>query len=172
MPGISAVSPPISAARLPATFGDAAHHRGCGVHVQLAAGEIVEKEQRLGALHQDVVDTHRYKIDADGVVAVHVEGELQLGADAVGTRHQHRFAIALGHLEQGTEAADARQHAVAQGGTGERLDAFDQGVAGVDVDTGVAIGESGCGAVGGHVGRGGKRKKRARDQVANAGPGF
>jgi hypothetical protein len=66
MPGISAVSPPISAqpaclqpSAMPATtaLGD--------IRVELAGGEIVEEEQRLGALHDQIVDAHRDQIDPD-----------------------------------------------------------------------------------------------------------
>ena len=57
------------AAGLFAARGDALDHVGGGVDVELAAGEVVEEEQRLGALHQDVVDAHRHQVDADGVVA-------------------------------------------------------------------------------------------------------
>ena len=71
MPGISAVSPPISAQ--PACSQPAAMPLttvGGDVDVELAAGEVVEEEERLGALHEDVVDAHRHEIDADRVVAV------------------------------------------------------------------------------------------------------
>ena len=58
---------------------------------------------------------------------------------------QHRLAVALGELEQRAEAADARQHFGAHRALGERLDALDELVAGVDVDAGVAIGQGfGC----------------------------
>jgi hypothetical protein len=80
---------------------------GGGVDVELAGGEIVEEEHRLGALHQDVVDAHRDQVDADGVVAVELEGQLELGADAVGAGHQHRLLVFLRDLEQRAEAADA-----------------------------------------------------------------
>jgi hypothetical protein len=124
-----------------AAFGDAFDHGGGGIHVELAAGEVVEEEQRLGALHQDVVDAHGDQVLADGVVAVPVEGQLELGADAVGAGDQHRLAIFLRDLEQGAEAADAGEHFGAHGALRRRLDAFDEGVAGVDIDTGIAIGE-------------------------------
>ena len=58
------------AARRLAAVGDAADDFGGDVDVELAAGEVVEEEQRLGALHEDVVDAHRDEVDADGVVAV------------------------------------------------------------------------------------------------------
>jgi hypothetical protein len=32
-----------------------------------------------------------HQVDADGVVAIREEGDLELGADAIGTRHQHRI---------------------------------------------------------------------------------
>ena len=78
-----------------AALGDALDHRGRGVDIELAAGEVIEEEQRLGALHQNVIDAHRHQVLADGVVAVQLEGELELGADAVGAGNQHRLAIAL-----------------------------------------------------------------------------
>ena len=48
----------------------------------------------------------------------------------------------LDNLEQGAEAADAGQHFGAHGALGGGLDAFDEGIAGIDIDTGIAIGES------------------------------
>src|SRR5207249_9648319 len=43
---------------------DALDDFGGGRDVELAAGEIVEKEKRLSALREDVVDAHRNEIDA------------------------------------------------------------------------------------------------------------
>ena len=108
MPGISAVSPPISAQpamRQPSAMpgddplGDAV--------VELAGGEIVEEEQRLGALDDEVVGAHRDEVDADRVVPVVVDRELELGADAVVGGDQQRVGIAgrLG-IEEPAEAAD------------------------------------------------------------------
>ena len=65
---------------------------GADLRIELAAGEIVEKEQRLGALHHEVVDRHGDEIDADGVVAAGLDGDLDLGADAVGRGDQDRIA--------------------------------------------------------------------------------
>ena len=59
--------------------------------VELAGGEIVEEEQRLGALHDEVVDAHRDEVDADRVVHAGLDGDLELGADAVGGRDQDRI---------------------------------------------------------------------------------
>jgi hypothetical protein len=43
----------------------------------------------------------------------------------------------LGNLDQRAEAADAGQHFGAHGAFGQRLDALDQGIAGVDIDPGI-----------------------------------
>jgi hypothetical protein len=149
MLGISAVSPPISAQ--PASsqpLGDAFDHGGGGIHVEPAAGEVIEEEQRLGALHQDVIDAHRHQVLPDRVVAVPLEGQLELGADAVGARHQHRFAILFRNLEQRAEAADAGQHLRTHGALRRWLDAFHQRIPGIDIDAGIAVGERGRGWAG------------------------
>ena len=45
-------------ASLLAALGDAGDHAGGLLDVQLAGGEVVEEQQRLGALGQQVVDAH------------------------------------------------------------------------------------------------------------------
>ena len=77
MPGISAVSPPISAhpdssqpLAMPPTT-DAA------VSTDSLPQAVVQEEQRLGALHQDVVDAHGDQVDAHGVVTVPLERQAQ-----------------------------------------------------------------------------------------------
>ena len=60
--------------------------------LELAAGEIVEEKQRLGALHHEIVDRHGDKIDADGVMTAGLDRDLDLGADAVGGGDQDRIA--------------------------------------------------------------------------------
>jgi len=129
------------AACLLATGGDALDHPRRGRDVELAAGEIIEEEQRLGALHQDIVDAHRDEIDADRVVAVELECEFELGADAVGAGNQHRFAVLAGNPAQRAETADTGEHFGPHGFPGKRLDVLHERVAGVDIDTGIAIGQ-------------------------------
>ena len=63
---------------------------GADLRRELAGREIVEEEQRLGALHDDVVDAHRDEVDADRVVAAGLDRDLHLGADAVVGRDQDR----------------------------------------------------------------------------------
>ena len=133
-------------------------YRDAGVDID-AGNELVERIKPLvkrsfrpevmgglggfGALHQHVVDAHRHEVDADRVVALEVERQLQLGAHAVGPRNQHRLAIAFGHFEQRAETAETAEHALAQGFFGEWLDALDEGVAGIDVDAGITVGKGG-----------------------------
>jgi hypothetical protein len=75
-------------------------------------------------------------VDAGG------DGELQLGADAVGAGDQQRILVARRlEVEQRAEAAEAAGDARPLGALGERFDRLDQGVAGVDVDAGVLVGE-------------------------------
>jgi hypothetical protein len=76
-------------------------------------------------------------------VAIQFESQAQLGTDAVGTGHQHRLLVALGHFEQRTETADAAEHAVAQGFLGQRLDPVDKGIARIDIDAGITVGKGG-----------------------------
>ena len=56
------------AAGQPAAFRDAGDHRRADLRIELGAGEIIEKEQGLGALDHEIVDRHGDQIDADGVV--------------------------------------------------------------------------------------------------------
>src|SRR5690606_28834993 len=107
----------------------------------LAGGEVVQEEQRLGALHQHIVDAHGDQVDADAVVPVQLLRQLELGADAVGAADQHRLAVLARQVEQGAEAAQAAHHFRAEGALDQGLDALDDFVAGVDVDTRVAVGE-------------------------------
>ena len=84
MPGISAVSPPISAQPASAQPSAIAAITASAIAgVELRAGEIIEEEERLGALDDQVVGAHRDQVDADAVMAAAVDGELELGADAV-----------------------------------------------------------------------------------------
>ena len=56
---------------------------------QPARAEVVEEEQRLGALNQDVVDAVVDEILSDGVVLAREERDSQLRPDTVCTGHEH-----------------------------------------------------------------------------------
>ena len=60
---------------------------------ELAHGDVVEEEQRLGAVCRDVVGRHRDAVDADGVRDAHLDREQHLGPDAVGATHEHRITV-------------------------------------------------------------------------------
>ena len=79
------------AAVLPARARDAGDDLLGDVRRQPAGRQVVEEEQRLGALDEDVVDAVVDEIGADRVVPAGHERDLELGADAVGARHQHRL---------------------------------------------------------------------------------
>ena len=96
-------------------------------------------------MHQHVVNTHGDQVNAHGVVHIPLKREFELGAHAVGTAHQHRLFVALGHLKQGAKAANTGQHAFAHGFSGQRLNALDQGVARVDVHASGFVGQRGRG---------------------------
>src|SRR5690606_22529761 len=108
-----------------ATACDAADDGHRGVDVELGGGEVGEEEQRFGALHQDVVHAHADQVDADGVVAAELLGQLELDADAVGAGDQHRFAVHAGQVEQRAEPARAAHHFRAEAAPDQRHDALD-----------------------------------------------
>ena len=68
------------------------------------------------------------------------DGDLELGADTVGGGDQDRV-LEAGRLqiEQRAEAAEAGLGAGPRRRLGERLDRLDQGVAGIDIDPGIAV---------------------------------
>jgi hypothetical protein len=74
-------------------------------------------------------------------VAAELEGELELGADAVGSRDEDRRLVLRGQRAQRAEAADPGHHLGAHRAPGEGLDRLDQRIAGVDVDARVAVGK-------------------------------
>ena len=95
------------AAGFPAPLGYAGNDGCGGLRIEFAAGKIVQKEQRLRALHHEVVDRHRHQIDADAAMHAGFDGDLDLGADAIGCRDQNRVLEARGlQIEQAAETAD------------------------------------------------------------------
>ena len=113
---------------------------------QLAGGEVIEEEQRLGALDDDVVDAHGDEIDADRLVDAGLDRDLHLGADAVVGGDEDRILEARRlEVEQTAEAADLRVRSGPPRRPHERLDRVHHGVAGVDVDAGLAHRSGRCG---------------------------
>ena len=115
--------------------------RAADAYAEPPGGVVVEKEERLGALHHDVVRAHRHQVDADRVMASGLDREPELRADAVRARHHDRPAKTLErHFDQRSKAAEALQDLGAHRAADRRLYPFDQVVAGIDVDSGIAIG--------------------------------
>src|SRR6201999_4527161 len=75
------------------------------------------------------------------------ERGLELGPDAVGAAHQDRLLVAGRDPGQRGKAADPTEHLGPHRRLRERLDPIDQGVAGVDVDPRVLVGERHLGLV-------------------------
>src|SRR5262245_511849 len=127
---------------LAAALGDAGNDAGNHADIELAGSEIVEKEEGLSALHHKIVDVHGNEVDADAVMGASLDGELELGADAVGRRDQKRILEAAGlEVKQAAEPAKAAQKSRPGRLGGKRAYRLDQGVARIDVDAGVAVGE-------------------------------
>ncbi len=130
-----------SAARAAAAFGDARDHALGGRHIQAAGREIVEEEQRLGTLDDEIVHAHGDEIDAHRVMQPVVDGDLELGAHAIGGRDQHGVGEARrAKIEQSAETAQAAEDAGPAGGARQRLDRLDQRIPRLDIDAGLRIG--------------------------------
>jgi len=77
-------------------------------------------------------------------VQLHLEGNFQLGADAIHARNQHRVGIFLFiDGEQAAEAADFAQNTLGKSLMGEILDALLGLIATVNIHTGVGVGNTG-----------------------------
>ena len=96
-------------AGLDAALGHAAHDLRNSLRHILAAGDIVQEEQRPCATADHIVDAHGHAVDTDGIVLVKQLGNAQLGAHAVGTGNQHRL-LHTGNRQ--TEAAAKAAHIV------------------------------------------------------------
>ena len=127
------------AAGAPTSIGDATDDRVDHLRHQLADGDVVEEEERLGTLRRNVVGGTD-QVDADRVVPVHHPGDQRLRTDAVGGRHHHRIALReLAEREQPAEATDVAHDLGSEGGPDVRLDQLDGLLARGDVDARVRV---------------------------------
>ena len=132
----------------PASFGDARDHLVDLLGHELADRDVVEEEQRLGALRGDVVDRHGDAVDADRVATVREPGDERLRAHAVGRRDEQRVAEALPvDREQPAEPTDVADDLGPERGPDVRLDELDRLLAGRDVDAGFRVGQLAIGRV-------------------------
>ena len=110
------------------------------VRVQPAGGQIVEEEERVGALHEDVVDAVVHEVHADRRVHAGHERDPQLGPDAVGARDEHRIVPAgVTEPEEPAERPNLGQHPRCERAARERPNPANDLVAGVDVDAALLV---------------------------------
>mgnify|MGYP002416089685 CR=1 FL=1 len=134
--------------------GLAAHQRAIGLHAALghalddlcdlfrdvaAAGDVIQEDQRLCTSADDIVDAHGHAVNADGVVLVHEDGQLDLGAAAVGAGNQHRLFHAGGQTKAAAEAAYVVQAALVAGSGYMLFHQLHRPVAGGDVHAGGGV---------------------------------
>jgi hypothetical protein len=93
-------------------------------------------------LHDHIVGAHRHEVYPDRVMPPGVDREPQFRAHAIGAGDQHRAFVAGRQFHQCAEAADAGEHLAALRAAHQGLDAFDEFIAGVDVDTRIAVGDA------------------------------
>ncbi len=68
----------------PAGLGQAGNHLFRHLIFEFAGGEVVQEEERRCALYRDVVHAVVHQIGAHGVMGSKLEGDLELGAHAIG----------------------------------------------------------------------------------------
>ena len=68
--------------------------------------QVVQKHERLGALHHEIVDHHRDTVDTHCVEAAQLGGELELGTHAVCACHEDGILVSLWSLEEPRETTD------------------------------------------------------------------
>jgi len=108
---------------------------------QPAGSKIIQEKQRLRALNDQVIDTHGDEIDADRIMPVMVDRQLELGADPVIGGDQQRVPIAGGfEIKKASEAAQFGIGPRSGRGFGQRRNCPDQGIACCNGHTGFRIG--------------------------------
>src|SRR5450432_598534 len=89
------------------------------LRLELAHSKVVEKEKRLGALHQNVVDAMIHQVAADGGMNAHGHGDFQLGADTVRAGNQDGLFPFFGvQGEEAAKTANAAENAGRKGAAG------------------------------------------------------
>ncbi len=120
-----------------ASCGNTFDHLRSDRRIELAAGKVVQEEQRFGSLHHEIVDRHGDEIDPDRIVTRGFDRDFDLGSDAVGRGDQDCIAEAGSlEIEQAAEAADLGIRAGSRGSAHQRLDQFHHAVTGIDIDAG------------------------------------
>ena len=108
----------------------------------LAACDVVEEEQRLCTCADDVIDAHRNAVDADRVVLVQQESQLELGADTVSAAYEDRLLNVQSlevQLKQSAESADASHDARCDGPCDVALHELNRSVTCSDIYSGSSV---------------------------------
>ena len=113
---------------------DPLHDVGHDLRIDDAARDVIEEEERLGALDEDVVHAVVHEILADRVVLLREKGDLELRPDAVDARNEHGALEPSRHLEEAAEISDLRKHFLPPRPPRQRGDLLLRPVRGVDID--------------------------------------
>src|SRR5215470_16349546 len=133
-------APDESTTRFAAGAAHAIHQLLDDVRIHLAERQIIQKKERLGALHQNVVHAVIDEIATDGGMNVHGHGDFQLGADAIGTGNKNRLLEFLRvESEERAKAADAAEHSVRESARRKMADALLGFIRYGDVDSCVGV---------------------------------
>ena len=103
----------------------------------MRGADVVEEEERLGALDEDVVDAVVDEVLADGRVLLREAGDLELRADAV--RAPDKEHVLAGGGEEPAEVADSPYGPARGSRRGHFLDRLDADHLRVDVDAGGGV---------------------------------
>ena len=132
-----------------ATNGDALNNAGGFLRTNSAEAQVIKKEQRLRALHNEIVHIHGHAINADGIKPTHFNRKHNFGSNSVGARHKNRvLVIALEHFlfevqaKHGGETSVGAKHARRMRAPQRGLDEINHGVARVHVHARLCVGET------------------------------
>ena len=126
-------------AGLHAALGNAGNDSGDLLGNVFAARDIVQEEKGSCAAANNVVDTHGDGINADGVVLVHEDRELDLRAATVRAGNENGLLHTHGKSEAAAEAADVVDASLVAGARDMCLHEFNSLVAGGDINTGRCV---------------------------------
>ena len=126
-----------------AGLGNSAHDPFGHFRVEFADSQVIHEEKRGRALHDNVVDAVIHQVAADGVVQVHLEGEFQLGADAVDAGDEDGILeFLLVDLKQAAESANFAEYVLVERAMSQVLDALLGAIGSFYVDAGVGVSEA------------------------------
>ena len=124
-----------------AAFGYAGHDALGNAVLELSGGKIIQKKQRFRTLHDQVIDAHGDQINADAVMPVIIDRELEFRADTVvGGDEQGILVPRCLQIEKSSETAQFRIRTGPRRGFGQRRYRLDQGIARRNGNTGFRVG--------------------------------